>query len=128
MFISIYVSLGGKCMFNFFKKKDKGNLDISNVSNDNVNDYLKSGQLKLIYLISPDFGGSEGRENQVVVTPKAEEEKKAIDAELYDLLAQGKSVGMKMDLKYKEKSIVPSQIIFLITIDGKECNKVIEVW
>ena len=128
MFVRIYVSLGGKCMFNFFKKKDKGNLDISNVSNDNVNDYLKSGQLKLIYLISPDFGGSEGRENQVVVTPKAEEEKKAIDAELYDLLAQGKSVGMKMDLKYKEKSIVPSQIIFLITIDGKECNKVIEVW
>ena len=115
-------------MFNFFKKKDKGNLDISSVSNDNVNDLLKSGQLKLIYLISPDFGGSEGRENQVVVTPKAEEEKKAIDAELYDLLAQGKSVGMKMDLKYKEKSIVPSQIIFLITIDGKECNKVIEVW
>ena len=47
-----------------------------------MNEFLKSGELKLVYLISPDFGGSEGRDNQVVVTPKAYNEKQLIDEEL----------------------------------------------
>ena len=41
----------------------------------NVINYLNSGQLKRIFLISPDFGGSEGFDNQIVVTPEAEKEK-----------------------------------------------------
>ncbi len=42
-------------MFNFIKKNGKSNFDISNVSKDNVNKFLKLDQLKLIYLISPDL-------------------------------------------------------------------------
>lgn len=116
-------------MFNFMKKNGNSNFDISNVSNDNVNEFLKLGQLKLIYLISPDFGGSEGRDNQIVVTPKAGKEKQFIDNELYSFLEQGKSVkNFNIDLKYKGKSIVPSKIIISANVDGNDYNKVIEVW
>ena len=116
-------------MFNIFKKTENNNFDISKVSNENVNDYLKTGQLKLVYLISPDFGGSEEKENQVVVTPKAYNEKQLVDDELYSFLEQERSVkNFNVNLKYKENSIVPSQIIITATIDGNEYNKIIEVW
>ena len=116
-------------MFNFFKKEEKHSFDISNVSNDNVNEFLKSGDLKLVYLISPDFGGSEGRDNQVVVTPKAYNEKQLIDEELYSFLEQGKSIkNFNVDLKYKEKSIVPSEIIVSANVGGNEYKRVIKVW
>ena len=116
-------------MFNLFKKNENTNFDISNISNNNVNDFLKLGQLKLIYLISPDFGGSEERDNQVVVTPKAHNEKQQIDDELYSFLEQGKSVkNFNVDLKYKGNSIVPSEIIVSANIDGNDYKKIIEVW
>ena len=34
-------------MFNLFKKNENTNFDISNISNNNVNEFLKSGQLKI---------------------------------------------------------------------------------
>lgn len=116
-------------IFDKFKKNEKNNFDISNISNDNVNEFLKSGQLKLVYLISPDFGGSEARDNQVVVTPKAYDEKQIIDAELYSFLEQERSVrNFNVDLKYKGNSIVPSEIIITANIDGSDYKKVVEVW
>ena len=118
-----------KEMFSFMKKNKDHTFDISGISNENVNEFLKSGQLKLIYLISPDFGGSEGRDNQIVVTPKAEKEKQLFDDELYDFLEQGKSVKkFHVDLKYKGKSIVPSEMILSANVEGKEYRKVVEVW
>lgn len=116
-------------MFNFFKKAENKDFNIAEVSNNNVNDYLRNGQLQLIYLISPDFGGSEGRENQIVVTPQAAKEKDIIDDELYNFLSQGRSVkNFHVDLKYKGESIVPSEIIITAIIDGNDYNKVITVW
>lgn len=116
-------------MLNIFKKKENTVFDISTVSNNNVNDFLRSGQLQLIYLISPDFGGSEGRENQIVVTPQAAKEKDIIDDELYNFLSQGRSVKkFHVDLKYKGESIVPSEIIITAIVDGNDYNKVITVW
>ena len=112
----------------FFKKKEK-NLDISMVKKDNVNDYLKSGQLKLIYLISPDFGGSEGVENQIVVTPQAEKEKDLVDEELYNFLENEKSVkNFNCNLEYKGDSIVPSKIIISAIVDGVDYKKIVEIW
>lgn len=116
-------------IFDKFKKNEKNNFDISNISNDNVNKFLKSDQLKLVYLISPDFGGSEERDNQVVVTPKAYDEKEMIDDEIYSFLEQEKSVkNFNVDLKYKGNSIVPSEIIITANIDGNDYKKVIKVW
>lgn len=116
-------------MFNFMKKSENAVLNIAEVSNSNVNDFLRSGQLQLIYLISPDFGGSEDRDNQIVVTPQAAKEKDIIDDELYDFLSQGSSVkNFHVDLKYKGESIVPSEIIVTAIIDGNDYNKVITVW
>ncbi|MBO7718318.1 hypothetical protein J6S37_02385, partial [Candidatus Saccharibacteria bacterium] len=98
----------------------------------NVNDFLKSGQLKLVFLISPDyFGGSEGADNQIVITPDAEKEKQRIDEELYNYLKQEKSVeNFHVDLDYEESSasIVPKRIIVSATIDGEDYRRVIEVW
>ena len=66
----------------------------NDVTNDNIDKYLESGQLKRIYLISPDyFGGSEGIENQFIGTPDAEKEKQLSDNELYNALKNGKKVN-----------------------------------
>lgn len=112
----------------FFKRKEKV-LDIAVVKNHNVNDYLKSGRLKLIYLILPDFGGSEGIENQIVVTPQAEKEKDLVDEELYNFLENEKSVqNFDCKLDYKGDSIVPSKIIITAVVDGADYKRVIEVW
>jgi hypothetical protein len=127
--LGVIIFIGGMNMFNLFKKNENTNFDISNVSNNNVNEFLKSGQLKLVYLISPDFGGSEARDNQVVVTPKAYNEKQQIDDELYGFLVQKKSVKkFNVNLKYKGNSIVPSEIIVSANIDGNDYKKIIEVW
>jgi len=103
----------------------------ANVTNENVNEYLESGQLKRIYLISPDFGGSEGIENQIIVTPAAEIEKQRSDNELYNALDTGRRVSnFHINLAYDEasKSIVPKKILVTAVIDGEDYRRVIEVW
>lgn len=116
-------------MLNLFKRKVNSNFDISNITRENVNEFLHSGQLTLVYLISPDFGGSEKSDNQVVVTPEAYKEKQIIDDELYNFLKQGKSVkNFNVSLKYKDNSIVPSKIFVTASIDGNNYTKVINVW
>ena len=114
-------------MFNFFKKETQ---DFYSVRNENVTNYISEGKLEYIFLISPElFGGSSGRDNQIVVTPTAAEEKKKVDDILYKALSEGKKVtDFNIDLKYKEKSIVPSNIIIKANIDGRKFNKNIQVW
>lgn len=106
------------------------NLDFSNVLNYNdVEEFVKSGQLKWIYILLPIFGGTEERGNQIVITPHAAQEKQLVDEELKTYLKQGKSVKkLNMDFEYKGKSIVPSKIIITAIIDENDYNKVIEVW
>jgi len=106
------------------------NFDFSKVLNDiDVNEYIKSGQLKWIYIISPIFGGIEERENQIVVTPKAEKEKQFVEEELQSFITQGKSVkNFHINFEYKENSVVPSKIFISTTINEKNYNKIIEVW
>ena len=106
--------------------------DFSDVTKANIESYLESGQLKTVYLISPEyFGGSEGPDNQIFVTPSAQAAKQVIDDELYDALKQGKEVGnFHIDLEYKDgtESIVPTKIIVQAVIDGEDYNRVVEVW
>ncbi len=116
-------------MFNLFKNKSQSDIDISNVSNDNINNYLKEGKLVLVYLISPDFGGSSGMDNQVPVTPKAYKEKQVIDNELIEFLKQGKKVkNFNIKMEHKNHSIVPSKMLITATIDDNDYNKVIDIW
>ena len=104
-------------------------LDFSNVTRDNVGEYIDSNQLKWMYLVSPKFGGSTGPGNQVVVTPKAIEEKIKIDDELYKHLQLGRAVdNFFVNLDYKGKSFVPSKINISATIDGHDYKRVIDVW
>lgn len=114
-------------MSGLFKKTN--NSSFENVNRENVNDYIRNGELKVIYLISPDFGGSEGIDNQTIVTPKAEREKSMIDDELYNFLANGKSVkNFNCNLDYKGNSIVPSKIIITAIVDGTDYKKIVEIW
>ncbi len=104
----------------------------NDVTNDNIDKYLESGQLKRIYLISPDyFGGSEGIENQFIGTPDAEKEKQLSDNELYNALKNGKKVSnFHIDLDYEKtsKSVVPKKITVIAMIDGEDYRRVIEIW
>lgn len=107
-----------------------GNYDFSKVLNDNdVNECIRLGQLKWIYIFSPDWGGSRERENQIVVTPKAEKEKQLIEGEIEIFLKQGKSVKrLSINFEHKENSVVPSKIFISAIVDGEDYKKVIEVW
>ena len=108
-------------MFNMFK--------LSKITKDNIEEYINRGEVKRIYLISPDFGGSEGIDNQVVVTPKAYDEKQIIDKELYDFLSKGIPVKkLNIDMKYKGNSVVASKIIITGLVDGKPYKRIIKVW
>lgn len=104
----------------------------SDVTNENIDEYLESGKLKRVYLISPDyFGGSEGADNQIIVTPDVEKEKQRLDDELYNALKQGKEVrNFHIDLKYEDdsKSIVPKKIMLTAVIDGEDFHRIIEIW
>ena len=122
-------------LFDKFKKNtDKNNeyseLDCSKVLNDNdVDKYIKLGQLKWIYVLSPIFGGAEDRSNQILVTSGADKEKQLVDEELINFLKQGKSVKkLKMNFEYKKKSLVVSKIFISAIVDENDYNKVIEVW
>ena len=124
---SVILNNQGNVTMNNVENKE---LDFSKLLNDNdVNEFVKSGQLKWIYVVSPVFGGSEERGNQIVVTPKAEQEKQFIDEELQSFIKQGKSVkNFRINFEYKEKSVVPSKIIVSAIIDGNDYNKVVVVW
>lgn len=112
-------------MFDFFKKGE----DFYSVRQDNVTNYISEGKLEYIFLVSPLLGGSTGMDNQIVVTPSSALEKKKIDDELINALKEGKSVkDFKIDLNYKERSIVPANIIVKATINGRKFKKVIRVW
>ncbi len=112
-------------MFNLFGKSE----DFYLVRKENVTEYITNGKLVNIFLLSPDLGGKTGLDNQIVVTPKAAEEKKKIDEVLIKALSEGKKVtDFKIDMKYKERSIVPAIIFIKASIDGRKFNKKIRVW
>ena len=117
-------------LFDKFKKNKKTFLDCSIILNDNdVEKYLKLGQLKWICILSPVFGGVEDRSNQILVTSEAEQEKQLIDEELINFLKQGKSVKkLNMNFEYKKNSLVVSKLFISAIVDGKNYKKVINVW
>ena len=56
-------------------------------------------------------------------------EKSMIDDELYNFLANGKSVkNFNCNLDYKGNSIVPSRIIITAIVDGTDYKKIVEIW
>ena len=99
--------------------------DISKVTKENVEEYVREGKLKFFYLDpeNPQFF------NRIAITPAALIDKETIDAEIYNLPYQGKKVGgYIIDMEYKEESIVPSKLIITYTVDGIEESRTIDVW
>ena len=92
-------------------------------SKDILQDHINNGSLKPLYLISPDFGGSEKEDNIVYVPERIIELKKQIDEKLKRLIEEGNKVGFNCDLKYSGNSLVPSMIIIKYTINETNENK-----
>ena len=93
-------------LFGLFK--DKG--IYYNLTREEMDEMIKNGDLKKIYLISPKFGGAENVSNMVYVPTLAYEQKNQIDEELENYLRQGRNVRYMCNLKYKGKSSIPSKI------------------
>ena len=99
-------------------------IDYSKItSKDILQNYINNGALKPLYLISPDFGGSERVDNIVYVPGSIVELKKQLDEKLKKYIIEGNKVEFNCDLKYIGNSFVPSKIIINYTINGTNKNK-----
>ena len=66
-----------------------------------------------LYIITC-FGGSKERGNQIVVTPKAEQEKQFINEELQSFIKQGKSVkNFRINFEYKKNLLFHLKLLFM---------------
>lgn len=93
------------------------------ISKDILQNYINNGDLKPLYLISPDFGGSEKEDNIVYVPDRIVELKEQIDEKLKNYIKEGNKVGFNCDLRYIGKSLVPSMIIINYTVNETNKNK-----
>lgn len=85
------------------------------VSKEKLKDY---NNLKPLYLINPNFGGSTDEDNIVYVPVAIVELKNKIDEKLEEYLNSGHEVSFNCDLKYIRESIIPSRIIISYTVSG----------
>ena len=93
------------------------------ISKDILQYHINNGDLKPLYLISPDFGGSEKEDNIVYVPDRIIELKNQLDEKLKNYIKEGNKVGLNCDLKYIGNSLVPSMIIINYTINQTNKNK-----
>ena len=93
------------------------------ISKDILQNHINNGDLKPLYLVSPDFGGSEKEDNIVYVPDRIVELKNQLDEKLKKYIKEGKKVGFNCDLKYIGSSLVPSMLIINYTINETNQNK-----
>ena len=93
------------------------------ISKEILQNYIDNGELKPLYLVSPDFGGSEKADNIVYVPDRIVQLKTQLDEKLKNYVQEGNKVGLNCDLKYIGKSLVPSMIIINYTINETGENK-----
>ena len=113
-------------LFEIFKNKGI----YANLTREEMDEMIRKGDLKRMFLISPKFGGHDNIDNMVYVPVLVYEQKKQIDDELENYLKQGRKVECFMcNAKYKRKSSIPSKIRIQATIDGVDKYiKEIDIW
>ncbi len=109
------------------KKKAIGFEEIN--SRDKAREEYKKGNLEILYLLSPMFGGSTNEDNILYVPIGINKLKESYDNIIADLLEQGKVKSYNCQPEYKGESSIPSKITIT---SGKNGNIVfketIHIW
>ncbi len=108
--------------FDNFKKKKNINFEEID-SLDKAKEEVKKGNLEVLYLMSPMFGGPENESNILYVPIGINKIKESYDNVVAELLEQGKVASYSCKPEYKEKSFVPCK---LTITSGKDGNVIFE--
>lgn len=115
--------------FGFFKKK-KELPDFSYVTSiEKAKEECSKGILEKMYVISPIFGGSENEDNIVYVPHGINNVKEGYDNLMVNMIKMGSKVSYNCKFEYKNNSVVPSKVLLISSIDGKEAvTHTVNVW
>ncbi len=115
-------------IFDKFKKKTQINFEeIDSIAK--AKEEYKKGNLEILYLMSPMFGGAEDDSNILYVPIGINKIKESYDNIIADLLEQDKVKSYTCNPEYKGKSCVPSKITITSGKDGQEVFKeTINIW
>lgn len=114
----------------FDKLKKKKQINFEEVDSIiKAKEECKNGNLEILYLMSPMFGGAEDDSNILYVPIGIAKIKDGYDNIIADLLEQGKVQSYKCEPEYKGKSCVPSKITITSGKDGEDVFKeIINIW
>lgn len=113
-------------ILNIFKNKGL----YANITQEQIQGMIKSGELKPLYLIGLRFGGSDKIDNIVYVPNNIVDQKDKIDDEIEKYMQEGKKIkNFNCTPTYKGKSSIPSKIKIQALIDDKEkIERILEIW
>lgn len=108
----------------FDKLKNKKTISFEKIDSlVRAKEEYKKGNLEVLYLMSPMFGGAEDESNILYVPIGVNKIKESYDNTIADLLEQNKVETYNCKPEYKGKSFIPSKIIIT---SGKDGNVVFE--
>ena len=113
-----------------FNKAKKNNISFEDIDSiTKAKEELKKGNLEILYLVSPMFGGAEDESNILYVPIGINKIKESYDNTIAKLLRQGKVETYSCTPEYKGESFIPSKITI---ISGKDENVIfketINIW
>lgn len=115
-------------IFNRFKKQNPINFE-EITSRTRAYEEFRKGNLEILYLLSPMFGGSTNEDNILYVPIGINKLKESCDNIIFDLLEQGKVKSYHCQPEYKGESSIPSKITITSGKDGNIVFKeTIHIW
>ncbi len=115
-------------LFDMFKKRKSINFEEIN-SLAKAREEFNNGNLEILYLLSPMFGGSKNEGNILYVPIGINKLKESYDNIVADLLKQGKVKSYNCTPEYKGESFVPSKLTITSGKDGNIVFKeTINIW
>lgn len=115
-------------LFNKLKKKES--IDFEKIDSIiKAKEEYKKGNLEILYLMSPMFGGVEDDSNILYVPNGINKIKEGYDNIIADLLEQNKVQSYKCEPEYKGNSFIPCKITITSGKDGQDVFKeTINIW
>lgn len=113
-----------------FDKLKKKSVDFEEIdSAAKAKEECKRGNLEILYLMSPMFGGTEDESNILYVPVGINKIKEGYDNTIAYLLEQGKVKSYNCTPEYRGKSFVPCKITITSGKDGNVVfRETINVW
>lgn len=112
-----------------FRKKNNSP-DFSGITQREAQKMLEAGELELMYLIDPRFGGSEAMDNCLYVPAGVTAVKEHFDNTVELLLIEGKVKGYDCRPSYKNGSVIPCSIMLKASDKNRKevLHQFIEIW